>query len=84
MGKRKNRTGSIFAFHHCVIQHFRSQHKNSEPGFSNHPPRYVSGCGHGKQNGCIDIRVNERDRKPPFPAGNASCQYRIKLYGLLE
>ena len=33
MGKRKNRTSSIFAFHHCVIQHFRSQHKNSEPGF---------------------------------------------------
>ena len=25
----------------------------------------------------IDIRVQERDWKPPFAAGNASCQYRI-------
>ena len=34
MAKRKNRTGSIFAFHHCIVQHFRSQHKKCEPGLS--------------------------------------------------
>ena len=32
----------------------------------------------------IDNILHERDWKPPFPAGNASCQYRIKLNGLLE
>ena len=28
----------------------------------------------------IDNRVNERDRKQPFPAGNASYQYRISAF----
>ena len=43
----------LCSVYHCVIWHFRSQRKYSEPSFSNHPPTllYVSGCGHGKQNG---------------------------------